>query len=77
MKRTFLKTQMELAKALMEVIDDYYEGIRSEQEAVEKIQSLETKNEDLMYVSGDFGAIIVHRLGKKRMRVLKGAIAQN
>lgn len=67
---TFFKNQKELAQALIEIIDSYWEKSLKEEEMMSKIEELVQKNREKVFTQGDYASVIKQRLGKKRLALL-------
>lgn len=67
---TFFKNQKELAQALIEIIDSYWEKSLKEEEMMNKIEELVQKNREKIFTQGDYASVIKQRLGKKRLALL-------
>lgn len=71
MNKTLFKTQTEISEVMEKTIDAYYGGELEESAALANLRNIVLNNEDLVYPKGKLGAILKHRLGKKRLRVLE------
>ena len=70
MKKTFFKNQKDMSVKLIEVIDLYWEGKISESDFLNDINLLVDKNIDIIFKDGNYRAVIMQRLGKKRVCLL-------
>lgn len=68
---TYFKSQKEFAKALIPLIDSYWNYEVEESEFIMKIQELAKNNEEKLYSQGDYSSILKQRLGKRRIELLK------
>lgn len=71
---TYFKSQRDLANALINIIDLYWSQQLSENEMIEKILEIVTKNMDMMFKGNDYTSVVNQRLGKKRIRILNKII---
>lgn len=71
MNLKYLRTQADLADALIYRIDKYWSLEMEETIFISEIKELVTMNRDLMTKDGDYTSIIRQRLGKKRLTLLE------
>lgn len=67
---TYYKNKKEFAKALISLIDSYWNYEILESEFLPKIYELSKKNEEKLYSNGEYSSIIKQRLGQSRIEIL-------
>lgn len=67
---TYFRSQKDLAKALIKLIDAYWNYELSEQDLISQVKEYIIKNEEKVYSAGDYTSVIKQRLGKKRLELL-------
>jgi len=67
---TYFKSQRDFAKALISLIDIYWENEISEPEFINRLRELASKNEEKLFGSEDYNSIVKQRLGKRRIELL-------
>ena len=73
---TFFKSQKDLAEALIELIDDYWNRELSEEDLIIRINVLISKNMEKTYFEGNFTSVLKQRLGKRRIELLDKILKQ-
>lgn len=67
---TYFKNQKDLAKAMIILIDQYWNNILSEKVFIEQINEITIKNIEKVYSKGKYTSNIAQRLGKRRIQLL-------
>jgi uncharacterized protein (TIGR04540 family) len=73
---TFFKSQKDLAESLIELIDDYWNHELSEEDLINQINVLISKNLEKTYLDGDYTSVLKQRLGKRRIVLLDKILKQ-
>ncbi len=68
---TYFKNQKDLAHALVNSIDCYWNHEMREQEFIEYLRQVVQKNNEKIYKENKFTGIIPQRHGKKRLDLLR------
>lgn len=66
----YYRNQSLAAKGINGIIDKYWKNEKTEEEMINEIKDLVSKNYSLVYKGNDYSAVIKQRVGKKRMRVM-------
>lgn len=69
MKR-FYRTQRELAIALNQLIDSYWENEINEDELMESIKVIYENNNDKLLKDNDYTKVVLQQCGKRRLSVV-------
>jgi uncharacterized protein (TIGR04540 family) len=67
---TYFKTQLDLIKALIDLIDDYWNLKINEKDFIRDIKQICKNNEELLFKDGDYVSSVKQRLGVKRLTLL-------
>ena len=67
---TYFKTQLDLTKALIDLIDDYWNLKINEKDFIRDIKQICKNNEELLFKEGDYVSSARQRLGVKRIKLL-------
>lgn len=67
---TYFKSQKDLAKALVKLIDSYWYAEIKEQLFLKRINEIVSKNTEKLYSEKDYTSVIKQRLGKRRIELL-------
>lgn len=67
---TYFKSQKDLAKALVKLIDSYWYAEINEQLFLKRINEIVSKNTEKLYSEKDYTSVIKQRLGKRRIELL-------
>jgi uncharacterized protein (TIGR04540 family) len=67
---TYFKTQLDLIKALIDLIDDYWNLKINEKDFIRDIKQICKNNEELLFKEGDYVSSVKQRLGVKRLTLL-------
>lgn len=70
MVNTYYKNQRDLAEAMIEIIDRYWNREIDEKELIEYLNQITKNNKEKVYLSDGYTSIIQQRLGKKRLELL-------
>ena len=66
----YYKNQTELAEAIKNIIDDYWNLDIEQDIMIETLRDIAKNNKEILYKEEDYVAIVRQRLGVKRLRVL-------
>lgn len=69
--KLFHRTQRDLATAINQLIDDYWNNNVSEQEMIQSIKALHENNPNKFVKNQYFTTIIQQQCGKRRLEVVK------
>lgn len=67
---TYFKSQKDLAKALVKLIDSYWYAEINEQLFLKRINEIVSKNTEKLYIEKDYTSVIKQHLGKRRIELL-------
>jgi len=67
---TYFKSQKDLAVALIQLIDDYWNYELSEDNLINQINELSSKNKEKLFIDGQYSSVLKQRLGKRRIELL-------
>lgn len=67
---TYFKSQKDLANALINLIDSYWNSKINEELFLDRINEIVTKNNEKVYSDNDYTSVIKQRLGKRRIELL-------
>lgn len=67
---TFFKSQKDVAKALIVLIDKYWSSELSDTQLIEQLNDIFNKNIEKVYCDGKYTSNIIQRLGKRRIQLL-------
>lgn len=67
---TYFKSQKDLAVALSKLIDNYWSYELSEENLINLINELSSKNKEKLFVDGNYSSVLKQRLGKRRIELL-------
>ena len=67
---TYFKSQKDLAVALIQLIDNYWNYELNEENLIKQINELSTKNKEKLIVNGQYTSVLKQRLGKRRVELL-------
>lgn len=73
---TYFKNQKDIAKALNNLIDQYWNYEMDESLVFVKIKELVLKNDDKVFIQGNYSSVIRQRLGKRRIELLNKILKQ-
>ncbi|MDD3840529.1 MAG: TIGR04540 family protein [Clostridia bacterium] len=68
--KTFYKNQREVAEAINQVIDGYWEDKIEEREMIRLLRDILENNDSLIYKNDDFTTILRQRCGKRRLEIV-------
>lgn len=66
----FYKSQVEVSKAINELIDDYWDNQIAEEELFENIKKMLEYNETKIIKDNDFTTVLKQKCGKRRLEVV-------
>lgn len=69
--KRFYRTQRDLAKAINEVVDAYWQETITEENLISDIYSMYLNNSDILMKDGFFTKIIQQQCGKRRLSLVK------
>lgn len=69
--KLFHKTQRDLASAVNQTIDSYWDSVISEQEMIDTVKALYENNPTKFFKEQSFTKIIQQQCGKRRLEVVK------
>jgi len=69
--KLFYRTQRDLATALNQLVDAYWEEEIKEQELIEGIKSMYENNQDKLMKSNEFTKVVQQQSGKRRLAVVE------
>jgi uncharacterized protein (TIGR04540 family) len=75
--KLFYKTQRELATALNNIVDAYWEDSLSEDELLRNVLEIYTNNPKKIFKNNGFTSILKQQCGKRRLEVIKGILHMN
>jgi uncharacterized protein (TIGR04540 family) len=67
---TYFKSQKDLAVALIQLIDNYWNYELSEENLINQINELSSKNKEKLFIDGQYSSVLKQRLGKRRIELL-------
>lgn len=67
---TYFKSQKDLAVALIQLIDKYWSYELSEDNLINQINELSSKNKEKLFIDGQYSSVLKQRLGKRRIELL-------
>lgn len=67
---TYFKSQKELAKALISIIDQYWDNQLSEDLLIKQTNEIIDKNIEKVFLDNEYTSILTQRLGKQRIQLL-------
>lgn len=73
---TYFKSQKDLALALIQLIDNYWNNELSEENLISKLSELSAKNKEKLMVDNEYSSVVKQRLGKRRIDLLNKIIKQ-
>jgi len=73
---TYFKSQKDLALALIQLIDNYWNNELSEENLISKLSELSAKNKEKLMVDDEYSSVVKQRLGKRRIDLLNKIIKQ-
>ena len=75
--KRFYRTQRDLAKAINEVVDAYWQDAITEEELIADVHSMYLNNSDKLMKNGFFTKIIQQQCGKRRLSLFKKIVGIN
>lgn len=69
--KRFYRTQRDLAKAINEVVDAYWQEAITEEELIADVHSMYLNNSDKLMKDGFFTKIVQQQCGKRRLSLFK------
>lgn len=69
--KLFYRTQRDLANALNQLVDAYWQEKIKENELIEGIKSLHENNENKLLKNNQFTTVVQQQCGKRRLAVVK------
>lgn len=69
--KRFYRTQRDLAKAVNEVVDAYWQEAITEEELISDVHSMYLNNSDKLMKDGVFTKIVQQQCGKRRLSLIK------
>lgn len=75
--KIFYKNQVDVAKALNNLIDRYWENEIQENKLLEGITKIIKNNENKIIKDGIYTTIIQQRCGKKRLEIIESVMKRN
>lgn len=69
--KRFYRTQRDLAKAINEVVDAYWQEAITEEELISDVHSMYLNNSDKLMKDGVFTKIVQQQCGKRRLLLFK------
>lgn len=69
--KRFYRTQRDLAKAINELVDAYWQEAVTEEELISDVHSMYLNNSDKIMKDGDFTKIVQQQCGKRRLSLIK------
>ena len=69
--KMFYRTQRELAVALNQLVDAYWQEEIKENELIEGIKSLHENNQDKLMKNNQFTTVVQQQCGKRRLAVVE------
>lgn len=73
---TYFKSQKDLALALIQLIDNYWNNKLNEENLISKINELSARNKEKLMVDNEYSSVVKQRLGKRRIDLLNKIIKQ-
>lgn len=67
---TYFKSQKELAKALISIIDQYWDNQLNEDLLIKQTNEIIDKNIEKVFLDNEYTSILAQRLGKQRIQLL-------
>lgn len=68
--KRFYRTQRELASALNQLIDSYWENEINEDELMESIKVIYENNNDKLLKDNDYTKVVLQQCGKRRLGIV-------
>lgn len=75
--KLFYRTQRELAKAINELIDAYWQETITEEELISSVHNMYSNNYEKLIKDGIFTKIIQQQCGKRRLVMIKKIMENN
>lgn len=72
--KLFYRTQRDLAIAINELVDSYWEECIKEEDFIKKVKLLYEHNEDKLIKEGTFTTVVQQQCGKRRLIVVEKII---
>ncbi|WP_234417278.1 MULTISPECIES: TIGR04540 family protein [unclassified Lysinibacillus] len=69
--KRFYRTQRDLAKAINELVDAYWQEAVTEEELISDVHSMYLNNSDKLMKDGVFTKIVQQQCGKRRLSLIK------
>jgi uncharacterized protein (TIGR04540 family) len=69
--KLFYRTQRDLAVALNQLVDAYWDGKVNEQELINGVKKLYENNENKLMKNNTFTTVLQQQCGKRRLAVVK------
>lgn len=69
--KRFYRTQRDLAKAINEVVDAYWQEAITEEELISDVHSMYLNNSDKLMKDGGFTKIVQQQCGKRRLLLIE------
>ena len=67
---TYFKSQKDLAIAFIQLIDNYWNYELSEENLINQINELSSKNKEKLFIDGQYSSVLKQRLVKRRIELL-------
>ncbi len=75
--KRFYRTQRDLAKAINELVDAYWQEAVTEEELISDVHSMYLNNSDKLMKDGVFTKIVQQQCGKRRLSLVKKIVEIN
>lgn len=75
--KRFYRTQRDLAKAINELVDAYWQEAVTEEELISDVHSMFLNNSDMLMKDGVFTKIVQQQCGKRRLTLIKKIVEIN
>ncbi|MDN3451668.1 TIGR04540 family protein [Planococcus sp. APC 3906] len=75
--KMFYRTQRDLATAINQLVDAYWEEAISEQKLIAGIKEIHMNNQEKLIKDNDFTKIVQQHCGKRRLVIVKRVIEIN
>lgn len=75
--KLFYRTQRDLAKAINDLVDAYWQDIITEEELISGVHSMYSNNYDKLMKDGVFTKIIQQQCGKRRLLLIMKIMETN
>lgn len=75
--KRFYRTQRDLAKAINEIVDAYWQEAITEEELISDVHSMYLNNSEKLIKDGNFTKIVQQQCGKRRLSLVKKIVEIN